>query len=145
MLDAKTSREYKDLSDQNEKLASMASMDRDNLYREEVFTDLKLGSLRQLSPVKPDGSEDPSREVMFLGQTQVMSQAGPLPVSCHIEATSLADAIDMFPQAVQEAVERLIEEVKELQRQEASQILVPGVDPGGKLPGLDPSGKFPLR
>lgn len=120
-------------------------MDRENLYREEVFTDLKLGSLRQLSPVKPDGSADPAREVMYLGQTQVMSQAGPLPVSCQIEATTLDDAIDKFPQAVQEAVERLIEEVKELQRQEASQILVPGLDPTGKVPGMDPSGKIQLR
>lgn len=133
------------MSDQNEKLAGMVNMDRENLYREEVFTDLKLGSLRQLTPVKPDGSTDPAREVMYLGQTQVMSQAGPLPVSCSIEAKSLEDAIDQFPQAVQEAVERLIEEVKELQRQEASQILVPGLDPTGKVPGMDPSGKIQLR
>ena len=32
-----------------------------NLYREETVTDLRVATLRCLTPIKPDGSEDASR------------------------------------------------------------------------------------
>ena len=41
-------------------------IDRSNLYREESFTDLKVGSIRRLTPVKPDGSEDKTRKKIFV-------------------------------------------------------------------------------
>jgi hypothetical protein len=109
---------------------SEMQVDRDNLYREETFTDLKVATLQVLRPVKPDGSPDPGRATLFVGQTTLMSQAGPVPVSCPIEAESLEDAMRQFPEAVARAVERLIEEAREFQRQEASRIVVPG----GPLP-----------
>lgn len=108
-------------------------VDRDNLYLEEVFTDLKIATIRRLSPVKSDGSPDASRPTLFQGQTQLMSQMGPLPVSCPIEATSLDEAMDRFPEAIAEAIERMIEEARELQRQDASRIIVPGAAPLGKI------------
>ena len=40
-------------------------MDPDNLFREENFTDQKMGAIRKLIPVKADGSEDGERKVMF--------------------------------------------------------------------------------
>ena len=43
-----------------------------------------------------------------------------------IEAANLAEAIAKFPAAVNEAVERLMEEAREMQRREASRIVVPG-------------------
>ena len=49
-----------------------------------------------------------------------MSQMGPLPVNCAIEATDLEEAIQKFPEAIAQAIERMVEEAKELQRQEAS-------------------------
>jgi len=76
------------------------SLDRANLYLEETFTDLRVGSLRRLTPVKPDGSNDSSRETVFIGQAQVMSQAGPLPIQCQIDATTIDEAIDKFPEAI---------------------------------------------
>jgi hypothetical protein len=105
--------------------------DKDNLYREETFTDLKVASIRRLTPIKVDGSDDPDRPVLFIGETTLMSQRGPLPINCPIEAKSLDEALDAFPQAVQNAVERLMEEARELQRQEASRIVVPGQAPPG--------------
>jgi hypothetical protein len=48
-----------------------------NLYREDSFTDMQVGSIRVLIPVKPDGSEDSSRAALFIGQAQVMSPQGP--------------------------------------------------------------------
>jgi hypothetical protein len=106
-------------------------VDSENLYLEEVFTDLKVATLRRLTPVKTDGSPDETRPVLFHAQTQLMSQMGPLPVNCAIEATSLEEAMQKFPEAIAEAIERMVEEAKEMQRQEASRIIVPGAIPGG--------------
>ena len=106
-------------------------VDRDNLYLEEVFTDLKIATIRRLSPVKSDGSPDETRPTLFQGQTQLMSQMGPLPVSCAIEAPNLEQAMDKFPEAIAEAIERMIEEAREVQRQDASRIIVPGAAPLG--------------
>ncbi len=114
------------------------TVDQDNLYREDTFTDLKVESIRRLTPIRADGSDDTSRPVMFVGETTLMSQRGPLPINCPIEATTLEDAMNAFPQAVQAAVERLMEEAREMQRQEASRIVVPGQGPpsgGGRIIG----------
>ena len=107
------------------------SVDPDSLYREEIFTDLKVATIRRLTPIRSDGTEDTSRAVMFVGQTTLMSQAGPVPVQCPIEASSLEEAMERFPTAVSQTVERMIEEAREMQRQESSRIVVPGRDVGG--------------
>lgn len=109
------------------------AMDRDNLYREESYTDLKTGSIRRLIPVKADGSPDPSRKALYSGHTQILSQMGPVPVSSVIEAENLEEALARFPDAVQAAVEQMIEEAKELQRREAGRIVVPGAEARSKL------------
>ncbi len=106
-------------------------VDRENLYLEEVFTDLKVATIRRLSPVKSDGSPDEARPTLFHAQTQLMSQMGPLPVNCAIEAANLEEAMQKFPEAIAQAIERMIEEAKEIQRQEASRIIVPGAAPTG--------------
>jgi hypothetical protein len=107
------------------------SIDPKDLYREETFTDLKVATIRRLTPIRPDGTEDASRAVIFVGSTTLLSQAGPVPVQCSIEARTLEEAMEKFPSAVSQAIERMIEEARELQRQEASRIVVPGRDLGG--------------
>lgn len=101
-------------------------MDKENLYLEESFTDLKAGSIRQLTPVMSDGTPDKNRKIFFMAQTQLMTQAGMLPIQCEIEALTLNEAIDKFPAAVNEAVEKLVERANEMRRQESSRIIVPG-------------------
>ena len=102
-------------------------MDAANLYREESYTDLKAGSLRKLVPVKADGSEDPAREPIYSAATQVMTPGGVLPLSGEIEgAQSLEAAIAKFPAAIQRAIADLREEMAAMQRERASQIVVPG-------------------
>ena len=110
-------------------------VDRDNLYREDVYTDLRIATIRVLTPVRADGSTDSGRPTLFMGQTQILSNAGPLPVSCPLEAATLEEAIRRFPRAVNEAVERLVEEAREIQRREVSRIVVPDSPflPGGKI------------
>lgn len=106
-----------------------------NLYREEVFTDLRVATIRRLTPVCPDGTPDESRAALFTGQTHVMSQAGPLPVECAIQAGSLEEATENFPEAIREAIARLVEEAKEMRRRETSRIVVPGAMPDGGIIG----------
>jgi hypothetical protein len=106
-------------------------MDVGNLYREETYTDLTVGTIQVLVPVTVTGAEDSSRPRQFVGQTQIMSPAGALPLNAPIEATTLEEAIRKFPEAAQAAVEQLMEEAREMQREEASRIVVPGVDKAG--------------
>jgi hypothetical protein len=104
-------------------------MDLSNLYREESYTDLKAGSLRRLVPVKADGADDPSRPAIFTAATQVMTPGGVLPLSGEIEgAKNLAEAVAGFPAAIKQALADLREEMAALQRERASQIVVPGRD-----------------
>ena len=119
-------------------------VDAENLYREETFTDLRIATLRRLTPILSDGSEDSSRSVRFIGETQLMSARGLLPVSAPIDAPTLDEAIAQFPEAINQAVERLIEEARELQRQEASRIVVPGQGPMGPMGPGGPGGKIQL-
>ncbi|MEM9177798.1 MAG: hypothetical protein AAGC67_21535 [Myxococcota bacterium] len=128
------------MSEETNPLAEI-SVDTENLYREETFSDLKVASIRRLTPVTAEGLDDPSRPTLFIGETTLMSARGPLPINCPIEADSLTAAFAAFPQAVQDAVERLMEEARELQRQEANRIVVPGQGPGGMGgPGGMPGG-----
>jgi len=122
------------VSEETSPLGEIA-VDKNNLYREETFTDLKVASIRRLTPVTEEGLDDSTRPTMFIGETTLMSARGPLPINCPIDAPNLTAAFDAFPQAVQAAVERLMEEAREMQRQEASRIVVPGQGPGGGIPG----------
>lgn len=101
-------------------------IDPNNLYKEEAFTDLTFATIRRLTPVKLDGTVDGSREPIFTGMTQLMSPNGPIPVQCLIEgAKTLQEAADKLPAAIEKTVQAMIAEAKELERQEASKIIVP--------------------
>ena len=102
------------------------SVDRQNFYREESFTDLKVATIRRLSPVKPDGSVDKTRKTVFIGQTNIMTPNGALPIQAVIQAKQLQQAVKRFPEAMQAAVDKLAEEVQKMKQQEESQIITPG-------------------
>jgi hypothetical protein len=112
-------------------------LDTSQLYREEIFTDRKAGTLRRLVPVKSDGSDDGSRPVLYSGQTQLLTPAGVLPLAFELEAASLEDACNKFPDAVKVAIEQAIDEAREMRREAASRIVVP--DAGG-MGGPPPGG-----
>ncbi|MBN2516456.1 MAG: cytoplasmic protein [Deltaproteobacteria bacterium] len=109
------------------------SVDRNNLYREEMFTDVKIASIRRLIPVKPDGSQDYTRKPIFIGFTQLVSPRGPIPIQFPIEARNLKEAMEQFPAYMNQTIEKMIEDAKELKRQEDSRIIVPGQTPTGKI------------
>ena len=100
-------------------------IDRSNLYQEESFTDLKAGTVKRLTPVRPDGSPDKTRKTVFVGHASILTPNGPLPIQNVIAAKELQQAIKKFPEAMQAAMEQLVEEVKKYQEQEQSQIQKP--------------------
>jgi hypothetical protein len=111
-------------------------MDPANLYREEVFTDRKVGTIRVMTPVKRDASTDAGRKVIYVGETQLMTPVGALPLAFEIEADSLGNAAAKFAEVAQVAVERAVRELQEMRRQASSSIVIPeGIPPGLGGPG----------
>lgn len=122
-----------------------ARMDPATLYREEIITDRKVGTIRMLTPVKSDGSADTSRAVIYAGEAQILTNAGALPLSFEIEAQSLDEAVKKFSEMAKDAVEKAVRELQELRRQAASSIVVPQGGMGGLGPGGIPgSGKIQI-
>jgi hypothetical protein len=127
-----------------------AKMDPDNLYLEEIFTDRRVGTIRRLTPVNGKGENDTKRTVAYVGETQVMTSVGALPISFEIEAKDLAEAAAKFGPEAKDAIERTVRDLQEMRRQAASSLVVPqggmggmggmgglggGGMPGGGLPG----------
>jgi hypothetical protein len=112
-----------------------AKMDSSSLYREEIITDRKIGTLRVMSPLTATGAPDPARPVLYMGEAQIMTSAGPLPISFEIEAKTLAEAVDAFGPAAKEAIEKTVKDLQELRRQAASSIVVPQGGMGSLGPG----------
>ena len=110
-------------------------MDPTSLYREDIITDRKVGTIRMMTPLKSDGTADDARSVLYMGEAQIMTGAGPLPINFEIEASNLAEAVDKFGDAAKEAIERTVRELQELRRQAASSIVVPQGGMGGLPPG----------
>jgi hypothetical protein len=99
-----------------------------DLYREEIFTDMRVGAIRQLTPVKSNGEFDKNRKILFIGQSSLATQHGPLPIQFPIEARNLQQALEKFPQTMELFVDHLVEQAKEMQRQEQSRIIVPNTN-----------------
>lgn len=109
------------------------SVDKENLYREESITDLRAAAIRRLVPIREDGTDDPSRASIFVGNTQLMTPEGPLPIQARLMANNLAEAFAEFPGAMQQALQEVISQIQELRQQQAakkrneqSRIIVPG-------------------
>lgn len=110
-------------------------MQAEDLYREDQFTDRRVGSIQRLTPVQADGSDDTSRPVLYIGQASLMTPAGTLPINFEIEATSLGEAASKFGEEAQKAIQDAIRQLQEMRREAASGIVVPGQGGGGGLGG----------
>jgi hypothetical protein len=122
-------------------------MDPANLFREDIFTDRRAGTLRVLTPVTRDGSVDDSRPIAYVGEAQLMTPMGAIPLACQIDAASLGEAAEKFSAGAKVAVERAVRELQELRREQASSIVIPeGMPPGlaGGMGGGMGGGKIKL-
>jgi len=110
-----------------------ATMDSTQIYREDTFTDRKVGTIRRLTPVAADGSADSVRPVIFVGQAQVMTPMGAVPISFELDAASLNVAIEKFGLAAEQAVQQTMRELQDIRREQASSLVIPDAA-GGALP-----------
>ena len=118
-------------------------MDTQDLYREDTYTDRKVGTIRVMTPVKSDGSPDPTRAPSYVGQAQIMTPAGVLPLSFEIEAKTLAEACAGFSAGAAVAFEDTMKELQEMRRQQASSIVIPDAGAAAALgQGGPPRGKI---
>jgi hypothetical protein len=123
-----------------DKTADELKMDTSNLFREEVVTDRKVGTIRILNPIKSDGTPDDSRKRIHVGETQIMTQMGALPLAFQLECETLAEAAEKFADGAQAAVERAMRELQQLRQEAASSIVLPD----GIPPGLASGGKLKM-
>ncbi len=127
--------------------AAEPRMDANDLYREDMYSDRRVGTIRVLTPVKPDGTIDPARHTSFVGQAQIMTPAGALPLSFEIDAANLAQACERFADAARIAFDETMKELQEMRRQQASSIVVPDAGTASALTGqggLPPRGKIQI-
>jgi hypothetical protein len=107
-------------------------VDRANLYREESYTDLKSASIRRLTPVHPDGSDDDDRPVLFFGHAELITPQGPVPIQAHLNADTLEEAIEVLPASMERAAEDVRDEYNKmveqqrLQQEQKSKIITSG-------------------
>jgi hypothetical protein len=110
-----------------------ATMDSTQIYHEETFTDRRVGTIRRLTPVTADGSIDSARPVIFVGQAQVMTPMGAVPISFELDASTLNAAIEKFGAAAEQAVQQTMRELQEIRREQASSLVIPDAA-GAALP-----------
>ncbi len=110
-------------------------MDATSLYREEIYIDRKIGTIRAMVPVTPHGEADTARDTLFIGEAQIMTQMGPLPVTFEIDAVTLDVAVAAYAGAAKVAIERTVNELQDLRRQSASSLVLPGQGGGSFGPG----------
>ena len=121
---------------EQDNLDAGARMDAANLYTETVVTDRKVGTIRVLAPITTDGNPDTTRPALFLGEAQIMTQMGPLPISFEIPVATLSEAVENYGEAAAKGIEQTMERLRALRREAASQIVTPDM-PGFQAP---PSG-----
>src|SRR5258706_14975259 len=114
------------MATRNDQAGAELKLDPAALYIEEIFTDRRVGTIRRLTPIKKDGTRDTARAVLYVGETQVLTPAGALPIGFEIGAGSLEEAAEKVGPLAKEAIERTVEELQELRRQAASSIVRPG-------------------
>ena len=86
-----------------------------------------------MTPVTSEGLKDDSRETVYIGSTQMMTPAGPMPLNFELAGKSLGEAAQNFGDAANKSVEETMKELQEMRRQQASQIVVPGQGSGSQI------------
>ena len=133
------------MAERNDERMLEAKMDPASLFREEVYTDRRIGTIRVLIPVRSDGSPDAKRSTIYIGEAQIFTNMGALPLSFEIDAKSLDQAVVNYAPAAKEAIEKAVREIEEVRRQAASSIVIPRGGAGGLPPGaLGGGGKIQL-
>ncbi len=110
---------------------------RASLYQEETFTDRRVGHA-----AAPDAGTRPRARghcppVLYVGQTQVLTPAGALPLSFEVPPRRSTMPSRSSARRAKQALARTMRRLEELRREQASSIIVPG---SGAVPGV-PGGR----
>ncbi len=124
------------MSDENKE--PEVAMDSGNLFLEEMFTDRRVGTIQRLTQVDGEGRPIEGGELVFVGQTQLMTRAGPLPLSFELDASTLVEAAEKFAEGANKAMEETVKRLEDMRREQSSSIIVP--DAGGSASGSVPGG-----
>ena len=101
-------------------------MDSNSLFKETVYTDRKSGSIKMLEKINVQTNTVASDEKLFIGETQIMTPMGALPINFEIPAKTINEAVGEFGNSAKIAINKAVEEIKEMKRKAASSIVVPG-------------------
>src|SRR5204863_9684726 len=113
-------------------------MDAASLYREEIYTDRVAATLRVLIPVTKEGAPDTARPTLYLGEAQILTNMGPLPINFEIEAKHLSEAVAKYGESAKKGIESAMRELQEMRRQQSSSLVIPQ----GGVPNLSGAGKI---
>ena len=119
----------------DENMETEITMDGATLFKEEMFTDRRVGTIQRLTQVDGEGQPVDGGEISFIGQTQLMTRAGPLPLSFELDATTLAEAAAKFAAGASPAMEDTVKRMEDMRREQASSIIVPDGAGGGAPSG----------
>lgn len=119
-------------------------VDPNDLFKEEVFTDRRAGTIRRLTPVTGSGEVDVTRPVSYVGQAQILTPMGSVPLAFEIDATSLDEAARKFGDGAKVAIAETQKELEEMRREAASSIVMPQGPGAGMGSGLPGGGKIKL-
>src|SRR3989442_5162540 len=108
----------------NELQGPEPKMDATNLYREEIITDRRVGTIRLLTPISPSGAVDSKRKVLYVGETQVLTAGGMLSIAFQLDASSLSQAIEKFSSGGEGAGEEEMPGIQQLRRESASSLVI---------------------
>ena len=108
-------------------------MDASNLWKEEVITDRRIGVIRVLRPITDEGEPDAGRKPLYVGEAQVMTAYGPMPVNFDIPGETLREVVANYESASKKGVEDMVERLREMRREAANRIVTPGM-PGFQAP-----------
>ena len=116
----------------SEKIVEMG-INVDNLYREEVYTDLESGAIKCYIPIKIDGTSDETRERKFMVMTNIMSPQGIIPISALLDedVNTLEKAIIGFREGIDNRIEQMVEDAQRQAIEEQSRIVTPDEVQGG--------------
>jgi len=118
-------------------------MDVNDLYREDTYSDRKVGTIRVMTPVRSDGSTDPARASVYVGQAQIMTPAGVLPLSVRNSGRQPRRGLRRLCRGRQDRFRRDMKELQEMRRQQASSIVIPDAGAAAALgQGTPPRGKI---
>ena len=92
-----------------------AKMDPTALVREDVISDRRVGTIRMLTPITVEGVRDETRDVLFFGEAQIMTQ------------------VEGYGEAAKKGLAETLEKLREMRREAANQIVTPGM-PGFQAP-----------